>query len=169
MLADLAEIYSDERTDKIPSARICELLAAMEGRPWAEWGRQRKPISPNQLANQLRRFGVSPKKIRFGEHSLQGYSREEFDEPFARYLPDVPYSTWNNGTRPGKTHVSEVEQPEGMFHPENGPYTGECSGVPSCTDGGPDLDAINSELATAAAATAQCTEPPSDRDPDLVL
>jgi len=38
LLADIREIYSDERTDKIPSARICELLTATEGRPWAEWG-----------------------------------------------------------------------------------------------------------------------------------
>jgi hypothetical protein len=37
LLADIAEIYRDEHTDKIPSARICELLVAHEGRPWAEW------------------------------------------------------------------------------------------------------------------------------------
>ena len=169
LLADIAEIYRDERTDKIPSAQICEVLAAMEGRPWAEWGRQRKPISPNQLAIQLRRFGVSPKKIRFGEHSLQGYWREEFNEPFARYLPDAPYSKWNNGTTPSKTPVPEVEHPEGMFQPENGPYVGGCSGVPPCTEGEPDLDTINSELAAAAAANARRTEPAPDRDSDLVL
>jgi hypothetical protein len=164
LLADIAEIFDQEGTDKIPSARLAEELAAIEGRPWAEWGRQRKPISPNQLANQLRRFGVSPKKIRFGEHSLQGYWREEFNEPFERYLPGVPYSKWNNGTTPGKAAVSEVEHREGMFRPESGLFTRECSGVPPCTEGEPDLDAINSELAVLAAADAERAGSAPDRD-----
>ena len=167
LLADIREIYSDERTHKIPSARICELLAAIEGRPWAEWGRQRKSISPNQLANQLRRFGLSPKKIRFGEHTLQGYSREQFDELFARYLANAPDPKWNNGTTLGKTPVSEMEHPDGMFRPENGLYTRECSGVPPCTVGKSDLDAINSEL--AAAAYVQHSGPTPECDCDLVL
>jgi hypothetical protein len=62
-----------------------------------------------------------------------------------------------------------MEHLDGMFRPKNGPYTRERSGVPPCKEGEPDLDAINSELAAAAAATAQCTEPASDRDSDLVL
>lgn len=169
LLADIAEIYGDEGADRIPSARICELLSGMEGRPWAEWGRHRKPISANQLANQLRRFGVSPKKIRVGEHSLQGYSREEFDEVFARYLPNGSDPKWNNGTTLGKTPVSEMEHLDPMFRAENGPYTRECSGVPPCEEGEPDLDAINSELAAAAASDPRRTEPAREPDSDLVL
>jgi putative DNA primase/helicase len=167
LLADIREIYGDERTDKIPSARICELLAATEGRPWAEWGRQRKLISPNQLANQLHRFGLSPKKIRFGEHTLQGYSREQFNEVFARYLADAPDPNWNNGTTLGKTPVSRMEHPDGMFRSENGPYTSECSGVPPRNGEETDPDLIDTEL--PASANAQRSEPIPECDCDLVL
>jgi hypothetical protein len=59
LLADIAAIFGKEGTDRLPSAKLADSLAAIEGRPWAEWGRQRKPISPNQLANLLRRFGIS--------------------------------------------------------------------------------------------------------------
>ena len=85
LLADIAEIYRDEHTDKLPSARICELLVALEGRPRAEWGRHRKPISPNQLANQLRRFGISPQVIRIGDEMPRGYMLDDFSEAFTRY------------------------------------------------------------------------------------
>ena len=152
LLVDIAEIFGKEAKDKIPSANLVEELTALEGRPWAEWGHQRKPISPNQLANQLRRFGVSPQKIRFGEHTLQGYWREQFNEPFERYLPSTPYSKWNNGTTLGKTPVFEVEHLEGMFRSENGHFTWECSGVPPCTEGRePNVDAANTELLVLAA------------------
>jgi hypothetical protein len=56
-----------------------------------------------------------------------------------------------------------------MLHPENGRSQRECCGVAPCTAGEPDIDAINIELAAAAAADAQCTEPAPDLDSDLVL
>jgi hypothetical protein len=46
LLADIAAVFNKERTDRIPSAKLAEELAAIEGRPWAEWGKHRKSISP---------------------------------------------------------------------------------------------------------------------------
>jgi len=150
LLADTAEIFSKEGTDKIPSARLAEEVAAIEGRPWAEWGRQRKPISPNQLANLLRRFGISPTKIRFGDKTLQGYNRSDFEDAFQRYLPGPPSPERNTGTTPGEMPISGMEHPDGMFHPKNEPSTRERSGVPPCAGEALDLDAINRELAATA-------------------
>jgi putative DNA primase/helicase len=92
LLADIAAIFGKEGTDKLPSAKLADSLAAIEGRPWAEWGRQRKPISPNQLATQLRRFGISPQGIRIGDETPRGYLLEHFQEQFDRYLPRPPPS-----------------------------------------------------------------------------
>jgi len=150
LLADTAEIFSKEGTDKIPSARLAEEVAAIEGRPWAEWGRQRKPISPNQLANLLRRFGISPTKIRFGDKTLQGYNRSDFEDAFQRYLPGPLSPERNTGTTPGEMPISGMEHPDGMFHPKNEPSTRERSGVPPCAGEALDLDAINRELAATA-------------------
>jgi putative DNA primase/helicase len=88
LLGDIAEIFQKEGTDKLPSFELSEMLAAIEGRPWAEWGKHRKGISPNQLAIQLRRFGVSPKGIRIGNETPRGYVLDDFREAFDRYLPD---------------------------------------------------------------------------------
>ena len=116
LLADIAAIFVSQG-DKLPSATLAESLAAIEGRPWAEYGRHRKPISPNQLANLLRRFGISSCKIRFGEKTLQGYDRADFKDAFARYLPQTAFSEWNNGTTPGKTPSSQMEHRDSVFHP----------------------------------------------------
>jgi Protein of unknown function (DUF3631) len=124
-----------EDTDKIPSAKLADSLAAMEGRPWAEWGRQRKPISPNQLANQLHPFGISPQVVRIGNETPRGYLLDQFLEQFDRYLPERPLSDRNSATMLGKTPVSEVLHPHSVLHPGKGPSTRECCGVAPCAAG----------------------------------
>jgi putative DNA primase/helicase len=159
LLADIAEIFQKEGTDRLPSFELSEMLAAIEGRPWAEWGKQRKGISPNQLAIQLRRFGVFPKGIRVGDETPRGYDLAGFKEAFERYLPAPSLSECNSATTLRKTLVSEVQHPDGMLHPENASYTRECCGVAPCTGEALDLDTINHELAAAAGLL-------KDRQPD---
>jgi putative DNA primase/helicase len=139
LLADIAAIFGKEDTDKLPSAKLADSLVAIEGRPWAEWGRQRKPISPNQLANLLHPFGISPQVIRVGDETPRGYLLEQFLEQFDRYLPKHPLPDRNSATTLGKTPVSEVQHPHGVLHPENGHSTRECCGVAPCA-GGPEVN-----------------------------
>ncbi len=84
LLADISDLFAAGGRDKLPSSNLAESLAAIEGRPWAEWGKHRKPISPNQLANQLGRFGVSPRTIRIGDETPRGYVLDDFREAFER-------------------------------------------------------------------------------------
>ena len=73
---------------------MAEGLAALEGRPWLEFGKARKPISANQLANQLRRFGVTPRTIRLATgNTAKGYHRDDFKEAFDRFLPPPHFQT----------------------------------------------------------------------------
>ena len=172
LLADIAEIFDKEATDKIPSARLAEELSAIEGRPWAEWGKHRKPISSNQLANQLHRFGIKPHGIRVGDDTPRGYRLADFQEAFERYLPKPPLSECNSATTLGKTHDFEVQHADGMLHAENALSQGECCGVAPCTGEDPDLEAINRELALTAEADLRRAQPvvlPTDDDSDLVL
>ena len=135
LLADIAAIFGNEGTDKLPSAKLADSLAAIEGRPWAEWGRQRKAISPNQLANLLRPFGISPQVVRIGNETPRGYLLEQFLEQFDRYLPKHPLPDRNSATTLGKTSVSEVQHSHSMLHPGNGTSTRECCGVAPCAGG----------------------------------
>ena len=88
LLADIKGLFEEHRTDRLPSAEICEALVAMEDRPWAEWGkRNSKPITPNALARQLGKYNIRPKPRRRGVDVFKGYLLDEFQDAFSRYLP----------------------------------------------------------------------------------
>jgi hypothetical protein len=113
---------------------------------------------------------VFPKGIRIGDETPRGYELASFKEAFDRYLPAASLSECNSATTLGKTPDFEVQHADGMLHPENGLSQRECCGVaPYTSEGMPDLEAINTELAAAAAADSQCTEPAPDPGSELVL
>jgi hypothetical protein len=72
------------------SKELAESLAAMEGRPWAEW--KGKPLTKNSLARLLAPFCIRPKDLRFGQRNASGYELSAFADAFARYLPPEPPS-----------------------------------------------------------------------------
>ena len=129
LLADIAAIFAAEGTDRLSSAKLTESLAAIEGRPWAELGKHRKPISTNQLATQLRRFGISPDGIRIGGETPRGYLLDWFQEAFDRYLPKPRPPECNTATTLGDLPVSEVQHAIAMLRSENGPLQRECCTV----------------------------------------
>src|ERR1035437_5652638 len=65
LLADVRSVFEDRKTEGIPSKVMAEQLCEIEGRPWAEWSHGRG-LSANNLARQLKRFGVYPQTIRVG-------------------------------------------------------------------------------------------------------
>ncbi|MEX2529838.1 MAG: DUF3631 domain-containing protein [Gemmatimonadota bacterium] len=88
LLRDLRDLFDDRNVDRLPSQEIADQLETMEGRPWGEWGRSRKPITPHALARLLKPFGVRPKVVKMPDGSTpRGYLREELVEPWGRYLP----------------------------------------------------------------------------------
>jgi putative DNA primase/helicase len=78
LLADIRGIFADRSADRLRSVTIGAELAKMESRPWAEWGKQAKPISVIQIARLLKPFGVKPDTVRFGEETDKGYLLEWF-------------------------------------------------------------------------------------------
>lgn len=86
LLADIRQMFSDAGTDKLTSKDLCARLATIEGRPWAEYGRARREISPNQLATLLREFGVASRTIRISDGTARGYELSDFGDAFGRYL-----------------------------------------------------------------------------------
>jgi putative DNA primase/helicase len=89
LLADIKAVF-DERTgdwaDRIFSEMLIEALAGMEGHPWAEYGKARKPITKNQLAGVLGSFHVTPATVQIGTKTLKGYYRHQFNDAWERYL-----------------------------------------------------------------------------------
>jgi hypothetical protein len=80
------EIAKDAKT-VLPSSKLADELAAIEGRPWAEYGKARKPISQNQVARLLRPVGIAPETARTGKKIVRTYQLHQFADAFERYLP----------------------------------------------------------------------------------
>ena len=75
------------RIERIASEDLAKELSELEGRPWAEW-KFGKPITKNQLAHYLSRYGIGPKTVRLpDDRRLKGYELEQFKEAWAVYLP----------------------------------------------------------------------------------
>ena len=105
LLADLCELFRERGTDRLSSEEIVSALVKLEGRPWAEWGTQRKPLSKNQLARQLKEFGIAPGSIRLADQTTaKGYLRESFDDVWERYASARPL------TEPSHRHGAEIER-----------------------------------------------------------
>ena len=90
-------------------ARTDELVA-IEGRPWAEYGKEGKPLSQNQLARLLRPVGVIPDVLRLEGKSVRAYQLHLFADAFARYLaPEGDYNR-NSVAEPVKPGTSCMSQ-----------------------------------------------------------
>jgi putative DNA primase/helicase len=86
LLTDIRAIFAERGVDRMPSGLLVNALAAVEGRPWAEW-KKGKPITQNGLAALLKPFKVRPATVRVGDDTPKGYQLAHFEDAFSRYLP----------------------------------------------------------------------------------
>lgn len=86
LLRDIRSIFDLKGEDRITSQDLAEALADIEGRPWPEFGRANRPISPNQLARLLSNFGMTSTTIRIGERRAKGYHRKTFERLWVAHL-----------------------------------------------------------------------------------
>ena len=92
LLGDIRDTFAKrkknkvERPEEIPSGILVEGLVAIEGRPWAELGRSRKPLTQNRLARLLKPLAIAPGNVGPEENRVRGYLLEQFKEAFSRYL-----------------------------------------------------------------------------------
>lgn len=88
LLGDIKAIFAEKGEDKLTSADLVEALVKIEGRPWAELGRNRKPLTQNRLARMLKPLGIAPAKIRVADKTPNGYLATLFADAFARFCPE---------------------------------------------------------------------------------
>ena len=79
LMNDIRAVFKAKDQDRLSSADLCASLAEMEERPWAEYGRSRRPITPSQVARLLKPFGICPRNIRLDDDEiLKGYQSVGF-------------------------------------------------------------------------------------------
>jgi len=98
LLGDIREVFAEREAnkvdpaDRISSADLAEALAEIEGRPWAEYGKNDKPITQNKLARLLKQLKIVPDSVRIDEkRTPKGYYLRQFEEAFE--LP-LQGATW---------------------------------------------------------------------------
>jgi Protein of unknown function (DUF3631) len=87
LLGDIRTVFREDGRDKLPTTDLLTALNNMDESPWATI-RKGNPLNARSLANRLGRYGISPQYQRHGLDLFRGYSRAEFEDAWARYLPD---------------------------------------------------------------------------------
>jgi hypothetical protein len=152
LLADIKMLFEERNTDRLASAEICDALAAMENRPWAEWkaskGASPKPITKNQLAQLLKPFHIVSDSVRISDHTPKGYYLHQFTEAFDRYLAPEGASETQHRNKPTAAGTSTpspnaTDTPDVAFQNCEKPLgRSDCCGV-AVEKGGGGLDGTN--------------------------
>jgi hypothetical protein len=71
---------------EITSQELVDALIAIEGGPWAEWGKANKPITANALARLLKPHKVGPDDVGPEHRRRKGYRPSQFKDLFEAYL-----------------------------------------------------------------------------------
>ncbi|MBW8003124.1 MAG: DUF3631 domain-containing protein [Planctomycetes bacterium] len=116
LLEDIYNYFDGRETDRVSSVDLAAWLGEMEHRPWPEWKKE-KSITPRQIAQILKPFRIGPSKFRINEIQIKGYRKENFLDPWDRYIigttvpeednslthKDLPCSPSGTGTDPKGT------------------------------------------------------------------
>jgi putative DNA primase/helicase len=79
-------VFQDQAAVALFSETIVEDLSKLEDRPWAEWGRAKKPLTKVQLARLLAPLHITPHTVRRGTSTAKGYERKAFQKSWETYL-----------------------------------------------------------------------------------
>jgi len=85
LLADIQEVFETKRIGRISTSDLIAALCEDDEKTWATYNRG-KSISPRQIANKLRGYGIQSKTVRIGSDRAKGFEREQFKDAFSRYI-----------------------------------------------------------------------------------
>jgi hypothetical protein len=93
LLADIRDAFSDEMT--ISTASLLAYLNDLDESPWGA-RRRGEGLDARGLAKMLRPFKIKSRTVRTGEGAAgtaRGYRLEQFEDAFARHLPEATQAT----------------------------------------------------------------------------
>ena len=121
LLGAIMDAFGD--ADRMTSVNLIEAINAEEGLPFGGW-RDGKGIDGRIVARLLKPYGVRPRPINLGgDKRAKGYLREQFEEPWERWLPTPDLSV---------TSVTPVTDPDPVT--ENPALASQSNRVTDVTD-----------------------------------
>lgn len=105
LLADMRAIFNTEQVTTLATERVLHDLHELPEAPWATL--RGVGLDARGLARLLSRYGISPKPVRTHAGVARGYHRDDFEDPWLRYLPHTGEPSDNSVT--GVTRVTEQE------------------------------------------------------------
>lgn len=88
LLFDIQEIYEPQCIARFTTSELITALCKDDEKPWATYNRGR-PITPRQIANRLKEFGIISNTVRIGTLTAKGYQYWQFADAFSRYLGEL--------------------------------------------------------------------------------
>lgn len=98
LLGDIKAAFELKRATKMFTTQLLEELIADDEAPWATWNRG-KEMTPRQLSAKLSDFGIKSGTVRIGAVTKKGYSREQFEDAFSRYLSSATSVTPSHASK----------------------------------------------------------------------
>ena len=90
LLTDIRECWLDkERRDggesrHMPTNTVLQWLHGLDDRPWNEWGRARKPMTPHALAKLLSPFQIRSRNVQKDHTQMKAYLRKQMVDAWDR-------------------------------------------------------------------------------------
>ena len=91
LLADCRPAFDGREV--IWTSDLLDHLHALDEAPWGEW-----EVRPKRIADLLRPYGIRSRNVRTEKGVRKGYRREDFQDPWTRYLADSPPANATSAT-----------------------------------------------------------------------
>lgn len=101
LLGDIRDQFLTSGASFIVTANLVDSLKRLDEGPWSDY--KGDGLTGQRLAGLLRPYGVKPDKVRFGAGTSRGYRVLDFQDVWARYLPDLSDEDANALARMGES------------------------------------------------------------------
>jgi hypothetical protein len=144
LLADVRDVLADVKDGhgRVATKALLGALYEVEESPWSDL--RGKPLSAERLARYLRPYGLRSRQLRSGAQKLRGFVVADFEDVFARYLPQIDgstrYTRYFGSTTP-ETGDSEPGTGSDLYRVEKPDFPHNQAVVPGVPGSGPKLRA----------------------------
>ncbi|MFI7677189.1 DUF3631 domain-containing protein [Actinophytocola sp. NPDC049390] len=150
LLADIRDVFTAQKTDRMTTADLIRELHAIEDGPWTDL--QGKPLDSRRLAKELDRYSVRPKDVKVNGKALKGYRVDGdggLSDAWSRYLP--PPDAGATSATPATDQVTQPGDSERVAQPDATSAT-RTHGQVADSRGRPELSATPETSAVADVA-----------------